>query len=55
MTRGIGHTVKVHYQGEVDDFVIIVDSAQAVHDWKNDKSVPLAQVVNGWKVFHTHR
>ena len=47
--------VKVHHQGKDDDFVIFVESQQAVKDWKNDKSTPLAQVVNGWKVFVTHK
>lgn len=33
----------------------MVESAQAVQDWKKDKTIPLAQVVNGWKVFVTHK
>jgi len=53
--HGNAPTVKVHYKGQNDDFVVIVDSSQAVRDWKADKSVPLAQVVNGWKVFCTHK
>jgi len=53
--HGNAQTVKVHYKGQNDDFVVIVDSAQAVRDWKADKSVPLAQVVNGWKIFCTHK
>ncbi|KAF2139957.1 uncharacterized protein K452DRAFT_274549 [Aplosporella prunicola CBS 121167] len=55
MTRGNAAQVKVHFKGKEDDFVIFVDSIQAVKDWKNDKSVPLAQVVSGWKVFCTHK
>jgi len=56
MARGTpAHEVKVHYKGQNDDFIVIVESAQAVKDWKNDKSIPLAQVVNGWKVFVTHK
>ncbi|KAI4852148.1 hypothetical protein E4T44_01464, partial [Aureobasidium sp. EXF-8845] len=38
-----------------DDYIVFVESAQAVRDWKADKSVPLAQVVNGWKIFVTHK
>lgn len=53
--HGNGGQTKVHFKGEGDDFVIFVDSAQAVRDWKADKSVPLAQVVNGWKIFVTHK
>lgn len=53
--RGNDAQTKVHYQGKDDDFIILVDSAQAVQDWKKDSSVPLAQVVSGWKVFVTHK
>lgn len=53
--HGKGGQVKVHYKGENDDFLVFVDSAQSVRDWKADKSVPLAQVVNGWKIFVTHK
>ena len=53
--RGNDAQVKVHYKGNEDDFIIFVDSAQAVQDWKKDSSVPLAQVVSGWKVFVTHK
>ena len=54
MTRGNAGQIKVHYKG-ADDYIIFVDSAQAVRDWKKDSSVPLAQVVSGWKVFVTHK
>ncbi|KAK4539749.1 hypothetical protein LTR36_010402 [Oleoguttula mirabilis] len=53
--RGNDQQVKVHYKGKGEDFVIFVDSAKAVQDWKNDKSTPLAQVVGAWKVFVTHK
>ena len=55
MTRGNAGQTKVHYQGKDDDFIIFVESADAVKSWKDDKSVPMAQVVNGWKVFTTHK
>lgn len=55
MPRGNEQQTKVHYKGKEDDFVIFVDSAKAVEDWKNDSSIPLAQVVSGWKVFVTHK
>lgn len=53
--RGEAIQTKVHYKGKEDDFLIFVDSEKAVQDWKQDKSIPLAQVVNGWKVFVTHK
>ncbi|OCL09814.1 putative RNA binding protein [Glonium stellatum] len=55
MPRGNDTQTKVHYKGAQDDFVIFAESIQAVRDWKKDKSIPLAQVVNGWKVFVTHK
>ncbi|EOD43654.1 Shwachman-bodian-diamond syndrome protein [Neofusicoccum parvum] len=55
MPKGADTQTKVHYKGKEDDFIIFVDSQKAVQDWKEDKSVPLAQVVNGWKVFVTHK
>ena len=53
--RGNEAQHKVHYKGSTDDYIIFVDSAQAVRDWKNDKSTPMAQVVSGWKIFVTHK
>ncbi|KAI9771124.1 MAG: hypothetical protein M1840_002475 [Geoglossum simile] len=46
MPRGNGPQTKVHYPGTNDDYVIFVDSAAAVRDWRKDRSVPLGQVVN---------
>jgi ribosome maturation protein Sdo1 len=51
--KGNDSQVKVHYKGNNDDFIVIVDSAQAVQEWKKDSSVPLAQVVSSFKVFVT--
>ncbi|MCJ1224728.1 hypothetical protein MMC12_001373 [Toensbergia leucococca] len=55
MPRGNTTQSKVHYQGKEDDFVIFVDDAQSVQKWKADRSVPLAQVVSGFKIFVTHK
>jgi hypothetical protein len=55
MPRGNEQQTKVHYKGNEDDFIIFVESSEEVQKWKNDSSVPLAQVVNGWKVFVTHK
>ena len=55
MPRGNDSLTKVHYKGTEDDFIVFVESAKAVQDWKEDRSIPLAQVVNGWKIFVTHK
>ncbi|EKG18350.1 Ribosome maturation protein SBDS [Macrophomina phaseolina MS6] len=55
MPRGAEQQTKVHFKGKEDDFIIFVDSHKAVQDWKADRSIPLAQVVNGWKIFVTHK
>lgn len=51
MVSGHDHLTKVHYKGNDDDFIVFVESAAAVQDWRKDKSIPLAQVVNGFKIF----
>lgn len=53
--RGNDPQTKVHYKGNNDDFIILVESAKAVQDWKKDSSIPLAQVVAGFKIFLTHK
>lgn len=53
--RGNAQQTKVHFKGQEDDYVIFAESSQMVKDWKADKSIPLAQVVNGWKIFVTHK
>lgn len=54
MPRGNAPQTKVIYKGESDSFVIFVESEQDVETWKKDRSVPLAQVVAGFKIFQTH-
>ncbi|KAJ4322429.1 hypothetical protein N0V94_002416 [Neodidymelliopsis sp. IMI 364377] len=53
MARGDAAQTKVHYKGKAEDFVVFVDSTEAVKNWKADSSIPLAQVVSGFKVFVT--
>ena len=53
--RGNAGQTKVHLQGKEEDFIIFVDSKEAVQNWKRDSSIPLAQVVSGWKIFVTHK
>lgn len=55
MARGDGTQTKVHYKGKDEDFVIFVENSEAVQNWKKDSSIPLAQVVNGFKVFTTDK
>ena len=55
MPRGNAVQSKVHYKGKEDDFVIFVDDIEAVQNWKKDRSIPLAQVVSGFKIFVTHK
>ena len=53
--RGNAGQTRVHFKGTTEDFVVIVDSKETVQEWKKDKSIPLAQVVDGWKIFVTHK
>lgn len=55
MPRGNDNITKVFYQGKADDFVIFVDDVSTAQKWRNDRTIPLAQVVSGWKVFVTHK
>ncbi len=53
--RGNTAQTKVHYQGSEDDFIVFVNDPEELKKWRNDKSIPLAEVVAGWKVFVTHK
>jgi ribosome maturation protein Sdo1 len=55
MTRGNDQVTKVYYKGQTDDFLIFVDDVEAARKWKNDRTIPLAQVLSGWGIFITHR
>lgn len=55
MPRGNENVTKVVYHGAADDFVIFVDDVAAAQKWRHDHTVPLAQVVSGWKIFVTHK
>ncbi|KAI5844010.1 ribosome maturation protein, partial [Morchella snyderi] len=55
MPRGNTQQTKVVYKGKNDDFIVFIDSIADLEKWKKDPSVPLAQVLNGWKVFCTHK
>ncbi|KAF2100310.1 DUF1960-domain-containing protein [Rhizodiscina lignyota] len=55
MTRADGMQSKVHFKGDNDDFVIIVQDIEQVKKWKEDKSIPLVDVVDSFDVFCTHK
>ena len=55
MPRGNAAQTKVLYQGKEEDFVVFVDTAEDVEKWKADRSIPLAQVVSGFKIMITHK
>jgi len=46
---------RVHYKGKNDDFFVFLDSVEDFKKWLTDSSVPLAQVVNTFQIFCTHR
>ena len=45
---------RVHYKGKDEDFILLVDDLEAVRKWREDKTIPMAQVVSSFKVFVTH-
>jgi hypothetical protein len=55
MPRGNAPVTKVHFKGKTEDFIVFVDSAQDLEAWKKDSSIPLAQVVNSFKIMVTHK
>ena len=55
MARGDAAQTKVHYKGKAEDFIVFVDSSEAVQEWKKDSSVPLSQVVAGFKILVTDK
>lgn len=55
MPRGNGPVTKCHYSGNSEDFIVFVESAEDVEKWKKDSSIPLAQVVDSFKIMITHK
>ena len=55
MPRGNAAQSKIHYQGKDEDFVVYIDDVEIVQKWKDDRSIPLTDVVSGFKVFVTHK
>jgi hypothetical protein len=55
MPRGNAPQTKVHYQGKEDDYIVFIESLTDLEKWKTDSSVPLAQILAGFKIFITHK
>jgi ribosome maturation protein Sdo1 len=55
MPRGEGDLVKVHFKGSDDDYIVMAESVEAVNKWKEDKSIPLVDVVDSFDIFVTHK
>jgi len=55
MPRGNVNRTKVFLQGKEEDFIVFVDSVKDLEAWKNDRSIPLAQVVAGFKIMVSHK
>ncbi|KAJ5505308.1 hypothetical protein LT330_009334 [Penicillium expansum] len=54
MARGNETASKIFYKGSSDDFIVFVEDLEILQKWKSDRSVPLTEVLNGWKIFVTH-
>ncbi|CAN9363445.1 unnamed protein product [Alternaria alternata] len=51
MARGNSPQTQVFYKGSSgDQFTIFVESVEALQKWKADSSIPMVEVVAGWKV-----
>jgi len=55
MARGEAQQTKVHFKGKDDDFIVFVDDAKALKEWKGDKNIPLTQIVSSFKIFVSHK
>ncbi|KAF3205859.1 hypothetical protein TWF106_001013 [Orbilia oligospora] len=53
--RGADKVSKVYLQKNNEDFIVLVEDKESLNKWKGDSSVPLTDVINGFKVFTTHR
>lgn len=53
--RGENASSKIFYKGKSDDFIIFIEDVDTLRKWKTDSTVPLSDVINGWKIFVTHK
>ncbi|KAJ5161395.1 hypothetical protein N7492_006787 [Penicillium capsulatum] len=54
MPRANDTVSKVFYKGRSEDFIVFIDDLEILQKWKNDRSIALANVLNGWKIFVSH-
>ncbi|KAJ5871256.1 uncharacterized protein N7529_003609 [Penicillium soppii] len=54
MPRGNETAHKMYYKGSSEDFIVFVDDHEILQKWKTDRTIPLSEVLNGWKIFVTH-
>ncbi|KAF9886860.1 hypothetical protein FE257_010983 [Aspergillus nanangensis] len=54
MSRANETVSKVFYKGSTDDFIVLVDDVQILDKWRNDSTIPLVDVVNGFDIFATN-
>lgn len=57
MARGNAELTKVLYKGKDNQtYLVVIESHEDYEKWKKDESsVPLAQVLSGWKILTTHK
>ncbi|KAI9875254.1 MAG: hypothetical protein M1823_007517 [Watsoniomyces obsoletus] len=55
MPRGNVGVTKVFFKGNTEDFIVFVESVEDLAKWKQDSSIPLAQVVDSFKIMITHK
>ncbi|EPS41400.1 hypothetical protein H072_4702 [Dactylellina haptotyla CBS 200.50] len=53
--RGGNNVHKVHLKKGENDFIVLVEDTDSFKKWKDDSSVPLAQVVDGFTIYTTHK
>lgn len=53
--KGDGPQTKVHYKGADDDFIVFIAGTEILKKWKEDKSIPLVEVVQSFEVFVTSK
>ncbi|KAJ5087358.1 hypothetical protein N7456_010974, partial [Penicillium angulare] len=54
MPRANDTAHKVFYKGKSEDFIVFVDDLDILQKWKSDRSIALANVLNGWKILVSH-
>jgi uncharacterized protein YbdZ (MbtH family) len=51
MARGNSPQTQVFYKGSNgDQFCVFVESEEQLRKWKADSSIPMTEVVAGWKI-----